>query len=283
MLNNMSTRAKLMLLPALFLVIVIVSGFVFNHYNSMVKTRVYAASQTDVFIQQVLKGRIAVYQFLRLPNENNAQNVRDAFSQLDQSVNALKSILTMEKSIKMADEILMLSQEYIEHFDDFSQQRVKEFNDGVKDEGSKVKAIIAKMVKVGLKLEEDLASINKSAIELKEEGESLLTTTLFIIAVVATIVFFLFSVLFSNIIVNTLNHFQTGLLSFFRYLNKEEREAHLIEINSKDEFGAMSTVVNDNIKKIQAGLLKDNEAVSEALSVVEQAIKGHLDVQLTKQ
>ncbi|RXJ53412.1 chemotaxis protein, partial [Candidatus Marinarcus aquaticus] len=42
-------------------------------------------------------------------------------------------------------------------------------------------------------------------------------------------------------------------------------------------------MVNDNIKKIQAGLLKDNEAVSEALSVVEQAIKGHLDVQLTKQ
>ncbi|RXJ60441.1 hypothetical protein CRV04_00005, partial [Candidatus Marinarcus aquaticus] len=115
--------------------------------------------------------------------------------------------------------------------------------------------------------------------------ESIRITEIINIVVSIIIIFIIVALVLvlSKNINNSLSQFQTGLLSFFRYLNKEEREAHLIEINSKDEFGAMSTVVNDNIKKIQAGLLKDNEAVSEALSVVEQAIKGHLDVQLTKQ
>ena len=107
------------------------------------------------------------------------------------------------------------------------------------------------------------------------------TINLVVSALIILIIFF-FILYISRNINQLLTNFQEGLLTFFKYLNKEEAEAKLIPIVSKDEFGIMAGVVNENIEKIQVGLLKDNEAVNEALNVVEQAIKGHLDVRLHK-
>ena len=56
-----------------------------------------------------------------------------------------------------------------------------------------------------------------------------------------------FIVYLSKNINQLLTDFQEGLLSFFRYLNKEENHAKLIPIESKDEFGIMSGLVNENI------------------------------------
>jgi sensor domain CHASE-containing protein len=75
MLNNLSTKKKLMLLPIIFIVIVIVCALVFSYFNQINNQRIKTATQTDIFIQQVLKGRISVYQFLRVPSEQSAQKV----------------------------------------------------------------------------------------------------------------------------------------------------------------------------------------------------------------
>ena len=105
---------------------------------------------------------------------------------------------------------------------------------------------------------------------------NLLISLLIIIIIVA------FSLYIGKNISQLIQTFQEGLLSFFKYLNKEEKIAKLIPIQTKDEIGVMSSVVNDNIQKIQAGLEKDNEAVNEALEIVEKAIKGHLNLKLKK-
>ena len=77
MLNNLSTKKKLMLLPIIFILIVIVCALVFSYFNQINNQRIKTATQTDIFIQQVLKGRISVYQFLRVPSEQNAQKVKN--------------------------------------------------------------------------------------------------------------------------------------------------------------------------------------------------------------
>ncbi|RXJ90125.1 chemotaxis protein, partial [Malaciobacter molluscorum] len=48
----------------------------------------------------------------------------------------------------------------------------------------------------------------------------------------------------------------------------------------KDEFAQMADTINENIKKINEGLQLDNKAVSDALEVVEEIKKGHIDIQL---
>ena len=105
MLNNLSTKKKLMLLPIIFIVIVIVCALVFSYFNQINNQRIKTATQTDVFIQQVLKGRISVYQFLRAPTEVNKQKVVDTFKDLDTQVSQLKEILIFQRNIDLCNEI----------------------------------------------------------------------------------------------------------------------------------------------------------------------------------
>ena len=58
----------------------------------------------------------------------------------------------------------------------------------------------------------------------------------------------IFGVLVRRVSVS-INSFQNGLLGFFKYLNKETKNAELLDDSSKDEFGVMSTVINKNIIK----------------------------------
>jgi methyl-accepting chemotaxis protein len=79
MLKSFSTRKKLMLLPIAFITIVIISASVFSYFNNLSAKRTNTAMQTEIFVQQVLKGRISVYQFLRVPSEETAQKVKSDF------------------------------------------------------------------------------------------------------------------------------------------------------------------------------------------------------------
>lgn len=72
MLKSLSTRKKLMFSPIMFIIIVVISGLVYSYFHQLTDKRVTQAMQTDLFIQQVLKGRISVYQFLRVPSEESA-------------------------------------------------------------------------------------------------------------------------------------------------------------------------------------------------------------------
>ena len=283
MLNSLNTRMKLMLLPLLFIIIVIISGFVFSHFNQIVKQRIDVSIQSHILIEDVLKGRISVYQFLRKPNESNATKVREDFDTLKQKVVELKKGSDASDNIQLCNEIIELITTYVQYFDEFASQRVQEVSLNIKDESQEILSTISSMVKTGTILEEKLSQINKNAVDLKIEASKNLNKVLLFIALVSTFVFILFSILFSNVIVHSLQKFQEGLLKFFKYVNKEEENASLIEINSHDEFGAMAKIVNENIEKIQQGLQKDTQAVNEALNVVQQVILGHLNVTLEQE
>jgi methyl-accepting chemotaxis protein len=248
-----------------------------------VKQRIDVSIQSHILIEDVLKGRISVYQFLRKPNESNATKVREDFDVLKQKVIELKKESDVSQNIQLSNEIIELITTYVQYFDEFASKRVQEVSLNIKDESPEILNTISSMVKTGTILEEKLSQINKNAVDLKIEASGNLNKVLLFIAFVSTLVFILFSVLFSNIIVHSLQKFQEGLLKFFKYVNKEEEKASLIEINSHDEFGAMAKIVNENIEKIQQGLQKDTQAVNEALNVVQQVILGHLNVSLTKE
>ncbi len=281
MLKNLSTRKKLLLLPVLYVCIIVVSAISFSHYNQMVQDRNSAATQTDSFIKMVLKGRISVYQFLRAPSSEHAQDVKENFLLLNKSVSSLKSRLSLEDNRILCDEIISSSKEYIRHFNDFSQKRINDVQKGVLIESSEINIILKDMVNAGKGLESKLDKINESAILLKEEASNTLISVLVLIAIVSIIVFIIFSMIISNLIVSALNDFKLGLLSFFSFLNRKTETISVLNSSSHDEFGEMAKIVNENITDIQEGLVKDNQAVSDALIIVAQAKKGNLGVQLT--
>ena len=280
MLNNLSTKKKLMLLPIIFIVIVIVCALVFSYFNQINNQRIKTATQTDIFIQQVLKGRISVYQFLRVPSEQSAQKVKSDFKELDDFVKNLKPFLTEKENINLSDQILKLSADYISNFDKFYQKRISDYNNGIQDESDEISSIIKQMVTVGLELEKKLALMNKNTIELKSKSVKTMTIVLILIAIISIIIFLTFSIILSNQLINSLKNFQKGLLSFFGYVNKENKNVEMLDDKYEDEFGNMAKIVNENILKTKATIDSDNKFLEQINEVVEVVKNGYLNKRL---
>ena len=280
MLNNLSTKKKLMLLPIIFILIVIVCALVFSYFNQINNQRIKTATQTDVFIQQVLKGRISVYQFLRVPSEQSAQKVKSDFKELDNFVENLKPFLTEKENIDLSNQILELSADYISNFDKFYQKRISDYNNGIQNESDEVSSIIKQMVTVGLELEEKLAIMNKNTIELRSTSEKTMTIVLILIAIISIIIFLTFSIILSNQLINSLKNFQKGLLSFFGYVNKENKNVEMLDDKYEDEFGNMAKIVNENILKTKKTIDSDNKFLEQINEVVEVVKNGYLNKRL---
>ncbi|MGJ0455448.1 methyl-accepting chemotaxis protein [Aliarcobacter cryaerophilus] len=94
-----------------------------------------------------------------------------------------------------------------------------------------------------------------------------------LIILISTI--FLFIKITSNI-VDSLKNFQTGLLNFFTYLNREKTTVEPINLNSEDEFGVMAKVVNENILKTKEGIEEDRRLIDETIAVLGEFEQGDL-------
>ncbi|MDD3054951.1 MAG: methyl-accepting chemotaxis protein [Aliarcobacter sp.] len=276
MLRKIDTKKKLLLFPIMFMIIVILSGIVYSNLSSKSNTRNELALEADEFIQQILKGRISVYQFLRSPSDKAAQKVREDFSLLNQNVLTFKSRLSLEKNRILSDEIILNSKKYVEFFDAFSNQRVKDFENGIKDESSDIKNIISQMVQTGSILESKVLEIHESAILLKNEANESLNDILIVVAIVAIILFIIISMLISNVVINSLNNFKEGLLSFFSYLNRDSSNVSLLNESANDEFGEMAKVVNQNIEKTQKSIEEDRKLINETITVLGEFEQGDL-------
>lgn len=128
----------------------------------------------------------------------------------------------------------------------------------------------------GLEIEHKIQEINKNAIMLREDAYKSLDIDLVILAIVATSIFILISIVISNNIVNSLENFKDGLFSFFGYLNRESSNVELINLDTKDEFGQMSKIVNENIIKTQKGIEEDRKLIDETISVLGEFEQGDL-------
>ncbi|WP_123377844.1 methyl-accepting chemotaxis protein [Aliarcobacter butzleri] len=276
MLKNMNTRKKLFLFPILFILIVIGSGLVYKHFSNIVHQRNNAAISTEEFIQQNLKGRISVYQFLRNLTEESSQKVQNDFKKLMEDVSAAKSTFSLKENRDLCDDILNYSKEYLKEFDALAKENISNFKNGITAESEDMKNRISKMSNIGLEIEHKIQEINKNAIMLREDAYKSLDIDLVILAIVATLIFILISIVISNNIVNSLENFKNGLFSFFAYLNRESSNVELINLDTKDEFGQMSKIVNENIIKTQKGIEEDRKLIDETISVLGEFEQGDL-------
>ena len=280
MLKNTSTKRKLLLLPIAFIFIVIVSALIFSYFDNIQKRQTNAAVQTDLFIQQVLKGRISVYQFLRSPDESKAKIVKDDFELLNKYVLELKPILVVKENIDLCDVIVNESKNYIKSFDELAQKRIPDYKNGIEKETPEILAAIKQMVDIGLKLENQLALINKNTIFMKEKAINTMNTALIAIAILAIIFFVTFSLVLSNQLITTLNNFQKGLLSFFGYINKESKTVEMLDDANQDEFGNMAKIVNENISKTKRAIDSDNVFLEEINQIAITIKDGFLNKRL---
>ncbi|EMS9171072.1 methyl-accepting chemotaxis protein [Campylobacter coli] len=74
---------------------------------------------------------------------------------------------------------------------------------------------------------------------------------------------------------------QTGLTSFFDFINHKTKNVSTIEIKSNDEFGQISKAINENILATKQGLEQDAKAVKESVETVGVVESGNLTARIT--
>ena len=77
-----------------------------------------------------------------------------------------------------------------------------------------------------------------------------------------------------NILSNNIKNFQSNLLEFFKYINKEIDTISQQKIDAKDEIGQMATIISKNIDNTQQLIEEDNQLIKNVEDVIEKVKIG---------
>ena len=127
-------------------------------------------------------------------------------------------------------------------------------------------------------------NITKSAIESNQKSYNLAVEdihntlySVYALSIIAIILSILFTIIVSRSITQPLQKFQFGLINFFKYLNRENSTADMIDIKAKDEIGLMTEIVNQNINTTKTGIEEDNNLIESAKSTIRKVEAGLYD------
>ncbi|EAJ7141821.1 methyl-accepting chemotaxis protein [Campylobacter jejuni] len=102
-----------------------------------------------------------------------------------------------------------------------------------------------------------------------------------IVGIIAIIIALILIKFLINRSLSPLAAIQTGLTSFFDFINHKTKNVSTIEVKSNDEFGQISSAINENILQTKKGLEQDNQAVKESVETVSVVESGNLTARIT--
>ncbi len=130
------------------------------------------------------------------------------------------------------------------------------------------------------KIDDHLSTTLEKTIEIKLSDENTSLYTMSIIVIVLILFILIFSKIISDGISKSICRFQSGLVSFFDYINREKTDIDLLDDGSSDELGNMAKVVNENIIKTKAAMEEDNAFLNTAESVMNRVANGMLSMHI---
>ena len=113
--------------------------------------------------------------------------------------------------------------------------------------------------------------------EFNQSLLNIILTVFFVLIVLGLVSYFIV-----KDIVTKVDLLDSGLVDFFKFLNKESSTVKLISIDSKDEIGKMAKVINENIEKTQKLIIEDHELIEDVKKVVNEVKNGKLNQRITK-
>ncbi|MCT7650706.1 methyl-accepting chemotaxis protein [Aliarcobacter butzleri] len=123
-------------------------------------------------------------------------------------------------------------------------------------------------------------SVNMVSQSAEKSKNSVIQITL--IFLVISIIGTVFTVLTINLITQSLDKVKNGVLSFFSFLNHETSKSSIIDLNSKDEFGQIASIINENIYKSEVNIKKDTEFLKDIERFVGELSNGNMLAKIEK-
>lgn len=292
MINNLTIKFKLLILVLVSLFSLIVVG----------TAGIFELKQVNSGLEEVYNERLLPIEQLKEVSDAYAVNIANATYQ---TINGNFDFDNCLLNIKSAE------QKISEHWAEYRQVAVNEKEDEIAKSIEKLMtrgdAVVSKIKDSCVKKDlEALALISKDelyykidpivkkitnliAFELEEaKKEKEISSEVYSDSkLIATINIILGLVLISGLafriivdITKKIDIFRGGLNSFFLFLNRENKDIETINLDSKDEFGQMIKVVNENISKTKIGIDEDRKLIDEAIIVLGEFEKGALNQRL---
>ncbi|WP_407044204.1 methyl-accepting chemotaxis protein [Campylobacter lari] len=82
-------------------------------------------------------------------------------------------------------------------------------------------------------------------------------------------------------LLSPLQKIQTGLNSFFDFINHKTKDSAMIDVKTNDELGAMAKAINENITKTKNALEQDAKAVEQSVDTAKEIESGNLTARIT--
>ena len=198
----------------------------------------------------------------------NFLNNLSKFEKMFKDKNDTESLVTINEAKQKASKLLEVGKHMATQY-----ATSKESGDVVMEELDKITEDLAVIVDK-LKAEQSNEATSNSLLVIEKSNNTLMISL--ILGLVGTVIGIAIGIFLTKQITNSLEHFKTGLLSFFAYLNRESEKTHLIEIDTKDEFGEMAEVVNANILQTQKNIEEDRKLIDETIAVLSEFEQGDL-------
>ena len=271
MFKNLSTKTKLALFPAIFIIATIVTAIIYSSSISFVQDRIKISSQTTLLIDELLKARITIYQFMLNPTQSGKDAIDKQWSKLIDETLTLKELFVSKENKDLCDVVVKDIKDYLAEVEVLAKHSFATNKEETKAEFSET---LKNMIKIAQNVEKNYEQMNSRNTDMRDDAIIKLTTNLSLVAVFAIGIFIFISIMISNSIAGSLKNFKDGLLSFFNFLNRKSNDITILDASSKDEFGDMAKLINENIDIVQDTIEKDNELIDEAKKVMIRVRNG---------
>jgi methyl-accepting chemotaxis protein len=285
-LQNLKTKSKLSLLSLIALLGIIILGSlgiiqlkeVNNGLERVYNDRVVPLEQLKIIADEYAvnivdtthQTRNKNFQFDKcISNIDSAQNkIKTNWNKyLSTSLTPEEDVLSKEvsKFMKVGDTVVdKVKQSCIDKdLESITNITINELYPKIDPIGEKISALISLQLDVAKKetlIAEDIYSTSRAII----------ITTI----IASFLIILIISYMIISDITGKLNSLKSELLNFFSFLNRETSNVTFLDINSKDEFGEMANVINQNILKTQKLIEEDNQVIEDAKVVMSRVNNG---------
>lgn len=305
--NNLTIKNKLILLIGvgiLFNLILAISGYV---SNATISSNVTEISQnTDVLQNKViklnnltteLKFEVTTAKSLVLGLIVEKKSIEDDPQYAKSKANIKKLLESMAKAVaddkKLSEDVKDLGKKSIAYFlilESLQEELNDDYGTGLEILNEDIKPIekefsdtLDTFVKQSMSnFNNKIKDISSNIHHTEEEvTASIAMSVIFSLLAIGST--FLLGYIIMTSITKGIISFQSGLLNFFAYLNKETTDAKLLDQSSKDEIGHMAEVVNTNIEKIKRGIEEDRVFIDNTRKVMGRVANGYLSEHINAQ
>jgi methyl-accepting chemotaxis protein len=219
--------------------------------------------------------RIYTQKFLISNTADSIDRVRSEFETLDSQVAQIKRVSTIniQTDLNKIENYVNLYHSGVDKIYEIINNRNNIIENHLNKIGPKI-ANLAEDVKLSSKKEQDTIGPKVDAMN------DTLVMVAIIISVVILLLVIAMSIFIPRGIANQIENFQDGLVSFFRYLNREIDEVSPMKITTNDEIGKMAKMVNENIKIAKKDIQDDRITIDETIKVLTEFEQGDLTQRL---